>query len=252
MLKCDHCAQRFVLTVVIGPVADPTVCARCWRERTTVVLPAKTELRFHLYAQPRGSTGLVKIGRCDHHASGGYSLEFDKPALADMQRWILASAHECSTWADFGLSALPDTLDDIHVWADSVLVMSGSRLPSGYCEGVAEKMILFPRAGATTLPARATAFHSLASVTPCPIEGCRLMACPGRPLCVSHWATLPEPEREAVWRTPEGPARDARLREAVEKAKLGTCRPADAPPPVPPPVPETPVAASRVRRPRLA
>ncbi len=244
---CDCCAQPFTLTVVIGPVAMPGSCARCWRERTTV-LPAKTDLRFHLYAQPRGSTALVKIGKAEHHAVGGYSLEIDKPSLDGMNRWILASAPECSSWADFGLSALPDTMDDIHVWSDSVLVLAGSRLPSGYCEGVAEKMILLPRNGATSLPARATAFHSLASVYPCPIQGCRLTACPGRPLCVLHWAALPDGDREAVWRAPEGTERDQKLRGAVERAKLGVlCLDA----PQPEPVSATPAVASRVRRPRV-
>jgi len=243
-VKCECCAQHFVLNVVIGPVADPTLCTRCWRERTTV-LPAKTELRFHLYAQPRGSEALVKIGRADHHAGGGYSLEFDKPALDGMQRWILASVQECSRWSDFGLSALPDTMDDVHAWSDSVLVLVGSRLPHGYCEGVAEKMILLPRSGAVALPARATAFHALGSVSPCPIDGCRRMACPGRPLCVAHWSALPESEREAVWRTPEGSARDARLRAAVEGAKLGEWSAVA-------PEPETAVVVSRVRRPRPA
>lgn len=198
--------------------------------------PAKTDLRYVLLAQPKHSTTLVRIGRAEHHAEGGYSFEFAKPSLDGMQRWILASTSECSTWAEFGLTAMPSTLDDLHVWHDGVIVCVGSRVPAGYCEGAADKLLLLPRPSVATLPARAHGFHTLHTATPCPIEACKAMAVPSRPLCVFHWAMLDDDERTAIWRKPD------LLRTVVEKRKLLLCQDLSSSPVV--------AASPRVRSPR--
>lgn len=215
---CAHCGTGFERFVLSGSVLQPEACARCWRERTTTRVHTESEdYAYKLYAHAQADDSLVRIGSAEHHARGGYSFHFDRSDLTGMRRWILASLTPLKTWAEFGLTALPDTMDDMHLWADSTLVLTGSRLPHGYCSGVAERILLVLRPKIVSLPASAVGFHALDNVYECPIEGCKLVAFLGRPLCIDHWSAITPEERSAVWKAPPGDEGNAVMRGIAEK-----------------------------------
>ncbi len=189
------------------------------------------ELRYGLYAHPREAGYVVECGHV-HFREYDYAFEFDRTDMTGMHEWLLASVNPIRTWNEFGLVALPDTMDDIHVWHESRLVIVGTRVGTGYTSTLSDRLFLTPRY--PQLPTRAYGFHTLESSFPCPIRGCKARACQGRPLCVYHWPGTSEAEMGKLFRAPMGPERDAVLREVCDRRKLDLCLPASPLVPVTP------------------